>query len=251
MGQRQFKLIEDFDQNEISQPKKKISKSRQKYLQPVKADNIWFKGKLVPRTYGQEFYLNTLQESDITFCVGPAGCGKTWVVTRYALEQLADNIVSKIIITKPILEAGEEKIGFLPGEVEDKILPHFQSVLDCIEDHVGPTVTKKLLDSGKIVCLPTAYCRGRDIKNAFILIDEAQNLTKKGIKLMLTRISEGSSMALNGDTDQCDLPNPANSGLQWAVSALRGKHSRIGIAEMTVADIQRHPLIETIVTALR
>lgn len=250
MRNRKMQLVEDDE--ELFPPRKKvISKSKQKYLQPVKSDNIWFKGKLVPRTYGQEFYLNTLNESDITFCVGPAGCGKTWVATRVALERLADNSVSKIVVTKPILEAGGEKLGFLPGEVEDKITPHFQSVIDCFEDHVGPTVTKKLIDSGKIEFLPTAFCRGRDIKNSFILIDEAQNLTRKGIKLLLTRISDGSCMALNGDTDQCDLPNIADSGLQWAVSALRGKNSRIGIAEMTDSDIQRHPLIQVIVSNLR
>lgn len=224
--------------------------SKQKYPQPVKSDGIWFKSKFSPRTYSQEYYVTLLQECDITFCTGPAGCGKTWIVTRYALEMLTNNRVSKIIVTKPILEAGSEKLGHLPGEVEDKILPHFQSVLDCIEDHIGPTMTKKLLDSGKIQFLPTAYCRGRDLKNAFILIDEAQNLTKKGIKLLLTRISEGSYMALNGDSDQIDLPKESDSGLKWAVTALTGKNEKIGIVNFTLNDIQRHPLIHTILTNL-
>lgn len=229
----------------------KRGSSKQKYPQPVKSEGIWFKTKFSPRTAAQEYYLNLLQECDITFCSGPAGCGKTWLVTRYALEMLVANKVSKIIVTKPILEAGSEKLGHLPGEVEDKILPHFQSILDCVEDHIGPAMTKKLLDSGKIQFLPTAYCRGRDLKNAFILIDEAQNLTRKGIKLLLTRISDGSTMALNGDADQVDLPRESDSGLAWAISSLTGKNEKIGVVNFSMRDIQRHPLIETILTNLR
>lgn len=228
-----------------------LKRAKQKYPQQVKSDSIWFKTKLIPRTYSQEFYLQTLNECDITFCSGPAGCGKTWLVTRFALELLVSNKVSKIVVTKPILEAGSEKLGHLPGEVEDKILPHFQSILDCIEDHVGPTITKKLLDSGKIQFLPTAFCRGRDIKNAFILIDEAQNLTRKGIKLLLTRISEGSTMALNGDSDQIDLPKESESGLKWAIDSLVGKNERIGIVNFSISDTQRHPIIQTILTNLK
>lgn len=230
---------------------------KQKYPQASKASQmhdgklIKLRTKVEPRTYGQEFYMNTLDECDITLATGPAGCGKTWLVTHKALSMLLDNRVEKIVITKPILEAGGEELGFLPGEVSDKVGPHFQSILDCIEDHVGPTMAKSLLDNEKIQFLPVAFCRGRDIKNAFILIDEAQNLTRKGMKLMMTRISEGSKMAINGDADQIDLPNAADSGLAWAVSALRGKAAEIGIVEFSDSDIQRHPLISLIVKALR
>jgi phosphate starvation-inducible PhoH-like protein len=204
-----------------------------------------------PRTYGQEFYLNCLNECDITIATGPAGCGKTWLVTHFALQKLLDNEVEKIIVTKPILEAGSEKLGALPGEVEDKIGPHFQSILDCFEDHLGPTMTKALIEREKIVFLPTAYCRGRDIKHAFILIDEAQNLTRKGIKLLMTRISEGSKMAINGDSDQIDLPNEKDSGLAWAMEKLAGKDPSIGMVELRENDIQRHNLIRVVLTHLR
>lgn len=212
---------------------------------------ITLRSKITPRTYGQEFYWNCLQECQITLATGPAGTGKTWLVTGFALQKLLNNEVERIVVTKPILEAGEEEIGFLPGEVADKVGPHFQSVLECFEDHLGPTMTKALLDREKIVFLPVAYCRGRDLKNSFILIDEAQNLTRKGLKLMMTRISEGSQMAINGDDDQIDLKNESDSGLSWAVERIRGRDPQIGVVQMTESDIQRHPLIRTILQALR
>lgn len=212
---------------------------------------IKLRARVQPRTFGQEFYLNCLQECTITLATGPAGTGKSWMATNYALQLLLDNKVERIVVTKPIMEAGEESIGYLPGELDQKVLPHFQSVLDCFTDHIGETMCKSLLERGKIMFLPVAYCRGRDLKNAFILIDESQNLTRKGMKLMMTRISEGSIMAINGDDDQCDLPRPSDSGLAWAVECLRGKDPEIGIVQMTDADIQRHPLIRTILTNLR
>lgn len=230
---------------------------KQKYPQDSKAGTLHegkfinLRTKVEPRTYGQEFYLNTLAECAITIATGPAGTGKTWLVAHYALSRLLNNEVEKIVVTKPILEAGEEELGYLPGEVSDKVGPHFQSVLECFEDHLGPTMTKALLDREKIVFLPVAFCRGRDLKNSFILIDEAQNLTRKGIKLMMTRISDGSQMAINGDADQIDLKDERDSGLDWAIQSLRGKDPQIGVVQMTDADIQRHPLIRTILRNLR
>ena len=223
---------------------------RQKYIQAVKKDAIWIKSNFTPKSAGQEYYVSLLNECDITFCAGPAGTGKTWIATRFALEQLLSKRVSKIIVTKPILEAAGDKLGFIPGDIYEKVLPHFMSVLDCIEDHVGPTMAKKLLDAQQIQFLPAAYARGRNLKDAFILVDEAQNLTKSGIKLMLTRLAEGSSMVLNGDPQQIDLPRVEDSGFAWAISGLRGKDSDIGIAEMSNNDIQRHKLIGVILNNL-
>ncbi len=212
---------------------------------------IKLRARVQPRTFGQEFYLNCLQECTITLATGPAGTGKSWMATNYALQLLLDNKVERIVVTKPILEAGGEELGYLPGLVEDKVLPHFQSVMDCFEDHIGPQMLKSLMEREKIVFLPVAFARGRTISQAFILIDESQNLTRKGMKLMLTRIGEDSIMAINGDDDQCDLPNPKDSGLAWAVECLRGKDPQIGVAQLSDADIQRNPLIRTILTNLR
>lgn len=229
----------------------KFHKKKQKYPQDIKDGTLTIRSSFKPRTPGQEFYVNTLNECDITLCEGPAGCGKTWIATRIALERLIDHKVSRIVVTKPILEAGSEKLGALPGEVEDKILPHFQSILDCFEDHIGPAMLKKLIDNGKIEFLPTAYCRGRNLHNAFILIDEAQNLTKKGIKLLMTRIADGSCMLINGDSDQIDLPHIGDSGFAPAVTALKGKDPKIGVVTLDKSDIQRHALIHVILTNLK
>ena len=225
---------------------------KQRYPQLEKDGIFWFKTALTARTAGQQHYINTICESDITLCHGPAGSGKTWIVTRLALEALAQNQVTRIVVTKPILEAGEEqKIGSLPGEIDSKILPYFRAILDCFEEHIGPTILKRLLDSNKIVFIPTAYLRGSSFSYTWIIADEAQNLSKKGIRLLMTRIGEGSTMVLNGDTDQIDLPRESDSGLKWAANALVGKSPRIGVVELADCDIQRHPLIELILSALR
>ena len=224
---------------------------KDKYPKPLKTDSFFMKTKIVPRTYGQSFYMDTLNESTITLCSGPAGCGKTWIVTAIALERLMKHDVERITITKPIVEAGDEELGFLPGDVSDKILPHFQSILDCFEDHIGPMMVEKLIEDGKIVFMPIAYMRGRNFRDSFIIIDEAQNMTRNAVKLMMTRIGEGSFMAINGDTDQIDLKNPNDSGLEWALNALSGKSEDIGVVEMSDSDIQRHPLISLILKHLK
>jgi len=226
-------------------------KKKQKYPQSVVQNQFWLKAGFSARTAGQAYYLQLLNECTITLCTGPAGTGKTWIATRFALEKMLSGAVSRIVVTKPILEAGSEKLGALPGEVEDKVLPHFQSILDCFEDHLGPAALKKLLDTDKITFIPTAYMRGRSLNNAFILVDESQNLTKKGLKLLLTRLAEGSLMCVNGDSDQCDLPRPEDSGFAPAIQALQGSDPEIGVATLDYADIQRHRLIGVMLSRLK
>lgn len=235
--------------------------SRQKYPQKLKEtsyaeDNRYvslkLKHKLKPRTSNQEYYMDMMNECTITFAGGPAGTGKTWIATYTALEKLFNGDVDRIIVTKPIIESGDEQgLGALPGEIELKVAPYFQSILDCFEDHVGPMALKKLMESEKIIFLPTAYSRGKSLKHTFLILDEAQNMTRKGIKLMLTRLAEGSYMSINGDSDQCDLKRPSDSGFAWAMDSLVGKSSEIGVVEFGVRDIQRHPLISLMLQNLK
>lgn len=252
MGRKANYQEYDDENNTVRQlrPKQQRYSADAKSAHLLEGKPIVLRHRAEPRTEGQAFYLQNLRENTVTMATGPAGTGKTWLATYHGLELLLTDQVQQIVLTKPILEAGEEKIGFLPGEVNDKIGPHFQSILDQIEDHIGPKALDTLISKGKIKLLPLAY-RGRDIKHSFILVDEAQNITRKGMKLLLTRISEGSTLAVNGDADQIDLPRPEDSGLQWAVDRMRGVDADIGVVEMHECDIQRHRLIGVILRALR
>ena len=167
----------------------------------------------------------------------------------FNLEKLLNNDVNQITVTKPIIEAGGESIGFLKGSEEEKIAPHFQNILDAFEDHIGPTMVKKLITEERIKFIPIGFMRGRDLKNSFIFVDEAQNLTKIGIKLIMTRISYGSQIVLSGDTDQVDI-DLRKSGLRWAIDNLVGKHADIAVVKMHASDVCRHPLITTLVNNL-
>jgi phosphate starvation-inducible PhoH-like protein len=163
---------------------------------------------------------------------------------------LTSKQISRIIITKPIVEAGDEKIGFLPGDINEKIGPHFQYLIDKIEDIVGPMACERLIKSKAISFCPTAYLRGRDFKYSFIFVDEAQNMTVNGLKLLMTRLGEGSQMVIAGDSDQIDLKNRSDSGFDHVVSRLRGRHSDISVIDFSTRDICRHPLITDILNML-
>ena len=233
-----------------------MSKRKQRYPQLIngnesvpESNRFSLRSRLKPKSLGQEFFISSVNESIITLCEGPAGSGKTYITAGLALQKLLSNEVSQIIITKPIIEAGGESIGFLKGSEEEKIAPHFLNIMDAIDEHIGPAMSKKLVDAGKIKFLPIGFARGRDLKNAFIFVDECQNLTKIGIKLIMTRISEGSMMVLNGDSDQIDI-DPRKSGFKWAIDNLSGKHADIRVVTLNKSDVCRHPLISTIVTYL-
>jgi phosphate starvation-inducible PhoH-like protein len=229
-----------------------MTRKRQRYPQELNTNNerkIVLKHQIKPKTIGQEFFIDAVSESVITLCEGPAGCGKTYLTAGIALEKLLNNDVNQITVTKPIIEAGGESIGFLKGSEEEKIAPHFQNILDAFEDHIGPTMVKKLITEERIKFIPIGFMRGRDLKNSFIFVDEAQNLTKIGIKLIMTRISYGSQIVLSGDTDQVDI-DLRKSGLRWAIDNLVGKHADIAVVKMHASDVCRHPLITTLVNNL-
>lgn len=203
---------------------------------------------LVPKNSSQEFYLNTIKEMTVTLCTGPAGTGKTYLATYVALEALMKNEISKVVITRPMIAC--EDVGYLPGDMMDKIHPYLMPLLDAIESHVGPTKAKELLNLGRLEVLPLAYMRGRSINEAFIILDEAQNTTKDQMKMFLTRLGYDSKIVVNGDDCQPDLPKGIESGLAWARDRLMGVDGQIGCVEFSNKHIVRNPLIGTMLQHL-
>ncbi len=195
----------------------------------------------------QKHYLALLHENTVTFCAGPAGTGKTFLAAYQALTALLNGDVRRVILTRPIVAT--EDIGFLPGDMNEKIHPYMLPLFDALEEHLGPTKAKDLLTDGTIQVLPLAYMRGRSLNEAFIILDEAQNTTPEQMKMFLTRLGRDSKMAVNGDGSQTDLQIPVN-GLTWAMSRLRGADSKIAMMEFSSQNIVRNPLIETMLSRL-
>jgi phosphate starvation-inducible PhoH-like protein len=224
----------------------KHSMSRKQRYPSEKGRNFWLE-KLTPRNDAQSIYMDLIRESTVTFGVGPAGTAKTYIAVYCALESLMNSDVAKVILTRPIVAV--EDIGYLPGDMHEKIHPYVLPLLDAIEDHIGTAKAKELLNTGLIDIIPLAYCRGRTFKHAAIIADEMQNSTMEQMKMLLTRLGEGSRITLTGDTAQSDLP-VAVSGLQWAIDKMRGVSDDISVHEFNNGNIVRHPLIETMLTAL-
>ena len=226
---------------------------KQRYPQPVNQEQqhqkVVLKSKLKPKNYTQEFYLNALQDSKLTICSGPAGSGKTFLVTYVALQKLLNNEVTRIVITRPVVEAGEH-LGFLPGTLEEKLNPYLLPLLDAIEDHVGPTMAKKLIESGKIEVAPLAFMRGRTFNDSFVILDEAQNCSIEQVKMFVARMGFNSFFAVNGDPRQSDLPKNQENGLVHIFSRLAGVSPDIATVEFSQRDIVRNELIGTILTYL-
>ena len=200
-----------------------------------------------PKTLGQKKYVDALRKSMITFGVGPAGTGKTYLAIAMAVQAFKNQEVDKIILTRPAIEAGE-KLGFLPGDLQSKIDPYLRPLYDALFQIMGADSFTNNMEKGAIEVAPLAYMRGRTLDNAYIILDEAQNTTPSQMKMFLTRIGFQSKCVVTGDRTQKDLPQGQTSGLDLALRILR-KIEEISIVELTNADVVRHPLVQKIIEA--
>ncbi len=202
-------------------------------------------GKAVyPKTFNQRNYVEAIASYDLTFGIGPAGTGKTYLAVASAVAELKKGSVKKLILTRPVVEAGES-LGFLPGDLKEKIDPYLVPLYDALYDMLGTTQTINLMEKGLIEIAPLAYMRGRTLENAFVILDEAQNTTTSQMKMFLTRLGFSSKMVITGDPSQTDLQSKNHSGLSQAVKLLHGLEG-IGVVRFDNIDVIRHPLVQHI-----
>ena len=199
------------------------------------------------RTVNQQRLVKLYDKNDLLFAVGPAGSGKTYTAIALAVRALKERQVRRIILTRPAVEAGE-KLGFLPGDMKEKLDPYLQPLYDALNDMIPPVKLQKFLEEGTVQIAPLAYMRGRTLDNAFVILDEAQNTTLSQIKMFLTRMGRSARFIVTGDVTQIDLPRKSDSGLVRSMGILRGVDG-IGIVEFDKRDIVRHPLVKHIVEA--
>lgn len=205
------------------------------------------RGAIQSRTVGQTEYINCVRENDIVFSIGPAGTGKTYIAVAFAVAALESHQVDRIVLSRPAVEAGEN-LGFLPGDLHDKIDPYLTPLYDALGDMLLQTKLKPLLAKKIIEVVPLAYMRGRTLNNAFLILDEAQNATTMQMKMFLTRLGVNSKAIITGDVTQIDLPKNVNSGLIQAANILQNIDG-IGFATLTDADVVRHQLVREIIKA--
>ena len=206
------------------------------------------KGKPIKaKTLGQQKYLKAISKNTITIGVGPAGTGKTYLAVAQAVSAFRAKEVDRIILTRPAVEAGE-RLGFLPGDLQNKVDPYLRPLYDALFDMLGPDTYSKYLERGNIEVAPLAYMRGRTLDNSFIILDEAQNTTREQMKMFLTRLGFGSKIVITGDATQIDLPRDKVSGLKEACKVLEGVED-IAICRLTASDVVRHALVQKIVAA--
>lgn len=206
------------------------------------------KGKVIrAKTIGQREYVQAIRQNDLTFCIGPAGTGKTYLAVVLAVHAMKTGSAKRIILTRPAVEAGES-LGFLPGDLKDKVDPYLRPLYDALHDMLGAEHTERLIERGTIEIAPLAYMRGRTLDDAFVILDEAQNTTHAQMKMFLTRLGFGSKMVITGDKTQIDLPKGAKSGLIAAESIL-SKVREIHFQYLEPADVVRHPIVAKIIDA--
>jgi phosphate starvation-inducible PhoH-like protein len=205
------------------------------------------RGAIAAKTAAQAAYLDMLGRCELVFGIGPAGTGKTFLAVAYGASLLLRGEVDRLIVTRPAVEAGE-RLGFLPGDMNEKVDPYMAPVWEALNDILGPDQLRRRRDKGEIEVAPIAFMRGRTLNSAFVIVDEAQNATRLQMKMVLTRLGEGSRMAVTGDPTQVDLPSRADSGLAHAVGILEGVKG-VAVARFKAEDVVRHPLVERIVRA--
>lgn len=209
---------------------------------------ITAKGKPIKaKTVGQQHYMKAILKNTITLGVGPAGTGKTYLAVAAAVAAFRERTVNRIILTRPAVEAGE-RLGFLPGDLQNKVDPYLRPLYDALYDMLGPETFQKYQERGSIEVAPLAYMRGRTLDDSFIILDEAQNTTKEQMKMFLTRLGFGSKIVITGDVTQIDLPGDKTSGLKDALRVLEGVKD-IAICRLTSADVVRHALVQEIISA--
>lgn len=209
---------------------------------------VTFRGKQIKcKTVGQKTYVDCIKKDAITFGIGPAGTGKTYLAVCLAVQAYKQKAADKIILTRPAVEAGE-KLGFLPGDLQTKVDPYLRPLYDALEEMLGVETYLKLMERGTIEVAPLAYMRGRTLSNAFIILDEAQNATREQVKMFLTRLGDNAKMVVTGDVTQIDLPEGKSSGLEHAVSILK-EVDGISVVYLTDKDVVRNPLVMKIVKA--
>ena len=209
---------------------------------------ITARGKIIrPKTLGQKKYVDAIKRSSIVFGVGPAGTGKTYLAVALAVYALKNKEIDKIILTRPAVEAGEQ-LGFLPGDMNEKVDPYLRPLFDALQEMMGQDAYLRHIERGSIEIAPLAYMRGRTLSNSFIILDEAQNTTKEQMKMFLTRMGENSRIVVTGDVTQIDLPKNVKSGMIDAIEVLDGVEG-IEIVKLTAKDVVRHELVTRIIQA--
>lgn len=199
------------------------------------------------KTENQQHYLDAIRDHDLVFAIGPAGTGKTYLAVAAAVHMLKNSRVKKVILVRPAVEAGE-KLGFLPGDLEEKVNPYLRPLFDALNDMMDFNTVRRFLDSDVVEVVPLAFMRGRTLNNAVIILDEAQNTTRGQMKMFLTRMGHGSKTIVTGDTTQIDLPDPRDSGLIDAARRLR-RVKGVAFVALDRSDVVRHPLVQRVVDA--
>jgi phosphate starvation-inducible protein PhoH and related proteins len=203
--------------------------------------------KIAPKTIGQKRYVDAIRANTVTFAIGPAGTGKTYLAVAVAVRALQERQVSRLILTRPAVEAGE-RLGFLPGTLYEKIDPYMRPLYDALYEMTGPDTLPRLMERGVVEVAPLAYMRGRTLNDAFIILDEAQNTTPEQMKMFLTRLGFGSKAVVNGDATQVDLPNGQSSGLR-VVEEILNRIEGISFVHLDGKDVVRHEIVQHIVEA--